>query len=81
MCGPRERYGESSFGGGVTLPAGAGVGAGVAGVGFAATAGMVLTRLRRLRDFPPSKTMRPYSATRARLVFTPFCISKSAMAA
>ena len=39
MCGPRERYGESSFGGGVTLPASATVGAGVAGVGFAATAG------------------------------------------
>jgi hypothetical protein len=39
MCGPREWYGEYSFGGGVTLPAGAGVGTGVAGVGFAATAG------------------------------------------
>ena len=39
MCGPRERYGESSFGGGVPLPAGAVVGAGVAGVGFVATAG------------------------------------------
>ena len=39
MCGPRERYGESSFGGGVTLPAEAVIGAGVAGVGFAATTG------------------------------------------
>jgi hypothetical protein len=39
MCGPRERYGESSFGGGGTLPAEAVVGAGVAGVGFAATTG------------------------------------------
>ena len=39
MCGPRERYGESSFGGGVTLPAGAVVGASMAGAGFAATAG------------------------------------------
>jgi hypothetical protein len=39
MCGSRERYGESSFGGGGTLPAEAVVGAGVAGVGFAATTG------------------------------------------
>ena len=37
MCGPRERYGEYSFGGGVTLPAGAVVGAGVASAGFVAT--------------------------------------------
>ena len=40
MCGPRERYGESSFGGGVTLSADVTVGAGVAGgVDFAATTG------------------------------------------
>jgi len=34
MCGPRERYGEFSFGGGVTSLV-----IGVAGAGFAATAG------------------------------------------
>ena len=34
MCGPRERYGEVSIGGGVTLSAGAAVGA-----GFVATVG------------------------------------------
>ena len=79
MCGPRERYGESSFGGGVTLPAGAVVGAGMAGAGFAATAGADFDRFRRLRFLPSSRTMRPYSATRARLVFTPFCISNSAI--
>jgi len=40
MCGPRERYGESSFGGGVTLSADVTVGAGVAGgVDFAVTTG------------------------------------------
>ena len=39
MCGPRERYGEFSFGGGETLPAGGAVGAGVAGVGFTVAAG------------------------------------------
>ena len=40
MCGPRERYGESSFGGGVTLSADVTVGTGVAGgVNFAATTG------------------------------------------
>ena len=38
MCGPRDVYAEFSFGGG-TLLAGTTVGAGVAGVGFAATAG------------------------------------------
>ena len=40
MCGPRERYGESSFGGGVRLSADVTVGTGVAGgVDFAATTG------------------------------------------
>ena len=39
MCGPRERYGELSFGGGVPLPAGAVVGTGVAGTGVAAMTG------------------------------------------
>ena len=39
MCGLRERYGESCFGGGVALPAGAVVDTGVAGAGFAAMAG------------------------------------------
>ena len=45
------------------------------------TAGVLLARFRRFRRLPPSKTIRPYSATRARLVFIPFRISKSAMAA
>ena len=45
------------------------------------TAGVVWARFRRLRRLLPSRTIRPYSATRARLVFTPFCISNSAMAA
>jgi hypothetical protein len=40
MCGPRERYGEFSFGGGVTLSADVTVGAGVTGgVDFATTIG------------------------------------------
>ena len=39
--GPRDANAEFSFGGGVTLPAGATVGAGVAGAGFAAMAGAV----------------------------------------
>ena len=87
MCGPRERYAEYSFGGGVILPAGA-----VAGAGFTSTAGAlcgvagrfatgaVFARFRRLRDLPPSRTMRPYSATRARLALMPYCCSNSAMA-
>ncbi len=80
MRGPREQDGECSFGGGVTLSADVTVGTGVAdGVGFAARAGAIFARLRRLRDFPPSKAMRPYSATRARLVLMPFCCSSSAI--
>jgi hypothetical protein len=38
MCGPREQYGEFSFGGGGTSLVIA-VAGGVAGAGFAATAG------------------------------------------
>jgi hypothetical protein len=92
MCGPRERYGELSVcGDGTSLVIA--VADGVVGAGFAATvgalcgvarrfvAGAVLARFRRLRDFPPSRTMRPYSATRARLVLTPWRSSNSAMAA
>ena len=91
MCGPRERYGELSFGGGTSLVIA--VAGGVAGAGCAATtgalggvagifaAGVVLAGFRRLRFLPPSRTIRPYSATRARLVLTPCCCSNSAMAA
>lgn len=43
-------------------------------------ADMVPGRFRRLRDFPPSKTMRPHSATRARLVLTPLCCSNRIVA-
>ena len=41
MCGPRDVYREFSFDGGVILPVGAAVGAGVGvdGAGFAITAG------------------------------------------
>jgi hypothetical protein len=33
-----------------------------------------------LRDFPPSKTMWTYSATRARLVLTPLCCNNRIVA-
>ena len=90
MRGPREAKAEFSFGSVTSLViavaggmAGAGVAAsagalwGVAGI-FAA--GVIFARLRRLRFLPPSRTIRPYSATRARLVLTPCCCSKSAIA-
>lgn len=86
MRGPRDVYGELYSGGGGTSFADAAVGKTVlamtgalGGVTGMFTAGMVRARLRRLRDFPPSKAMRPYSATRARLVLTPFCCSSSAI--
>ena len=92
MCGPRERYEELSVcDDGTSLVIA--VADGVAGAGFAAkagalcgvaerfVAGAVFARFRRLRDLPPSRTMRPYSATRARLVLTQWCSSNSAMAA
>ena len=81
------------FGGGGALLVIAAVGAVVAGAGFVATVGApwdgarafttgtIFVRFRRLRDFPPSKIMRPYSATRARLVFTPLRCSNSAIMA
>ena len=86
MRGPRDLYEEFSVGDGGNSSAGT-VGAGTGFVGAAGTlagvtsvfvADAVFARFRRLRDFPPSKTMRPYSATRARLVLTPCFSNKSA---
>ena len=86
MRGPRDLYGEFSIGDGGNSPAGA-VEAGNGFVGAAGTlagvtgvfvAGAVFARFRRLCDFPPARTMRPYSATRARLVLTPCFSNKSA---
>ena len=57
-------------------------GAGCGGGGSVWSAvGVARAYFRRLRRLPPSRTIRPYSATRATLVFTPFCISNSAMMA
>ena len=86
MRGPRDLYGEFSVGDGGNSSADADeagngfVGAAdtLAGVTGIFVAGTVFARFRRLRDFPPSRMMRPYSATRARLVFTPCCCSSSA---
>ena len=86
MRGPRDLYGEFSVGDGGNSSAGAveagndfmGAAGTLAGVTGVFVAGAVFARFRRLRDFPPSRTMRPYSATRARLVLTPCCCSSSA---
>ena len=85
--GPRDANADC---GGVTwlvvagaVVAGAGLVAAVGvpgGVPRVFATGAAIARFRRLRVFPPSKTMRPYSATRARLVLTPCRCSKSAMA-
>ena len=86
--GPRDRYADVEWAGDGKSPLFVGTVTGivflVAGNSTGVEAGNTAagTRrafFRRLRRLPPSSMMRPYSATRARLVLTPCCCNSSAM--